>query len=110
MREFYYVTISHTECSFAITPAGEFSTSRLLLNITMASTATTAQTTSMHNKDDIIVDAVVAFKSREEPVQVNGSVCQISSLEVYRGREEAIEISHQEFSLSDNGTIQVCII
>ena len=38
---------------------------------------------------------------------VNSSFCNISSLEVYRGREQAIEISHQGFSLSDNGSIQV---
>ena len=38
---------------------------------------------------------------------VNSSFCQISSLEVYRGREQAIEIGHQGLSLSDNGTIEV---
>ena len=38
---------------------------------------------------------------------LNSSFCQISSLEVYRGREQAIEISQQGFSLSENGTIQV---
>ena len=38
---------------------------------------------------------------------VNGSFCTISSLEVYRGREQAIEISHQGFSLSYNGSIEV---
>ena len=38
---------------------------------------------------------------------VNSSFCQISSLEVYRGRDQAIEISHQGFSLGDNGSIQV---
>ena len=38
---------------------------------------------------------------------VSSSFCHIASLEVYRGREQAIEINHDGFSLSDNGTIQV---
>ena len=35
------------------------------------------------------------------------SSCHIASLEVYRGRDQAIGISHSGFSLSDNGAIQV---
>ena len=38
---------------------------------------------------------------------VSNSLCHISSLEVYRGREQAIEISHKGFSLSENGSIEV---
>ena len=38
---------------------------------------------------------------------VNSSFCNISSLEVYRGRKQAIKISHQGFSLGDNGSVQV---
>ena len=38
---------------------------------------------------------------------VNSSLCAISSLEVYRGREQVIEISHKGFFLSDNGSIEV---
>ena len=33
--------------------------------------------------------------------------CQIDSLEVYRGREQVIEISHDGFSLTENGTVEV---
>ena len=33
--------------------------------------------------------------------------CHIDSLEVYRGREQAIEISHDGFSLTENGTVEV---
>ena len=94
-------------CSFVITPFGEIGlTQRLLLRIEITGTSTTAQTLKTN---DGIVDAIVTFRSREE--QVNGSLCQISSLEVYRGRDQAIEISHQGFSLSDNGTIEVyCLV
>ena len=38
---------------------------------------------------------------------VNSSFCSISSLEVYRGRRQAIEINHEGFSLNDNGSIEV---
>ena len=48
------------------------------------------------------------FKINETNQLVNSSLCHISSLEVYRGRHQAIEISHQGFSLSENGSVKVC--
>ena len=44
-----------------------------------------------------------------EPMQqhVNSSFCHIASLEVYRGRRQITEISHEGFSLSERGTVQV---
>ena len=54
---------------------------------------------------DTTSDAKVILENSE--VQVNQSVCNISSLEVYRGREQAIEISHKGFSLGNLGTIEV---
>ena len=68
----------------------------------MAGNSTIAQTIDMNNQ---IANAVVTFRNREE--QVNGSICNISSLEVYRGREQAIEIDYRGFSLTENGTIKV---
>ena len=53
------------------------------------------------------------FTFNETDQLVNSSLCRISSLEVYRGRQQAIEISYQGFSLTDNGSIKVhtvCII
>ena len=50
---------------------------------------------------------VVSFGFNETNQLVNNSFCNISSLEVYRGREQAVEISHQGFSLGYNGTIEV---
>ena len=73
----------------------------------MEGTVTTAQTLTMNNNNINIVDAVVALRGTAENTQLNTSTCQISNLEVYRGREQAIEISHQGFSLSDNGNIKV---
>ena len=42
-----------------------------------------------------------------QPVLVNNTMCNISSLEVYRGREQTIEISYEGFSLAENGMFKV---
>lgn len=52
-------------------------------------------------------NAVLVFGFNGTNQSVNSSFCNISSLEVYRGMEQAIEISHQGFSLGDNGSIEV---
>ena len=70
----------------------------------MAGNSTITQTIDMNNQ---VADAVVTFKNREEQVSLNGSICEISVLEVYRGREQATNISHHGFSLTENGTIKV---
>ena len=38
---------------------------------------------------------------------IERSSCQIVSLEVYRGKEQAFQINHHGFSLTDNGAIEV---
>ena len=81
---------------------GEFGNPQLHLNIRMEGTSTTALTTNMNNE---IVNATIAFRSLA--LQVNSSICHISSLEVYRGREQAIEIRYEGFILNENGTIKV---
>ena len=53
---------------------------------------------------DIIISTFVFNETKQ---LVNSSFCHISSLEVYRGRDQAIEISHEGFSLSGNGSIEV---
>ena len=54
----------------------------------------------------IYYNEVFKFNRTDQPV--NSSLCYISSLEVYRGRWHVIEISHQGFSLSDDGSMEVC--
>ena len=49
------------------------------------------------------------FKFNETDQPVNSSFCTISSLEVYWGREQVIEISHQGFLLNNNGSVEVCL-
>ena len=49
------------------------------------------------------------LKFNETDQLVNSSHCSISNLEVYRGREEAIKIGHDGFSLSNNSNIEVIV-
>ena len=56
--------------------------------------------------DSSVSDAAVAIINRTHQF-VNGSVCQIASLEVYRGRNQIIEISYDGLSLSENGMVKV---
>ena len=43
----------------------------------------------------------------ESNARLNGSVCKIASLEVYRGSSQAVEISHSGFTLNESGNIVV---
>ena len=56
---------------------------------------------------NIVTDSSITVIYNEANRSVNNNFCNISSLGVYRGREQTIMISHDGFSLSDNGTIEV---
>jgi hypothetical protein len=70
-----------------------------------------AATSSSTSMAPLVVDpsadggATFYFKDTEQ--LINKSVCDIASLEVYRGREQAIKISHNGFTLSNSGTFEV---
>ena len=57
--------------------------------------------------DDEFNEYIVTFGFNGTNRTVNSSFCNISTLEVYRGMEQAIEISHQGFSLNESGSIEV---
>ena len=82
---------------------------RLILSISYqdlnSSTVSTNAVTV--NSQGLVVDAVVVLKEQQMQINNNGSFCAISSLEVYRGRDQAIEITHQGLSLGDGGIIEV---
>ena len=59
---------------------------------------------SINKFNEIYVESF-GFNETNQPV--NSSFCNISNLEVYRGREQAIEISHQGFFINDSGSIEV---
>ena len=92
--------INVTECPFAITPSGE--PHELRLTVDTVKKNSRIQTINSINQ---AANAIIITNSTKKPL--NNSVCDISSLEVYRGRDQAIEISHQGFSLSENGSIKV---
>ena len=52
------------------------------------------------------MDAAVSIVNATHQL-INGSLCQIASLEVYRGRDQITKISHDGFSLSEGGTVKV---
>ena len=53
------------------------------------------------------MNASAKFSFDATDQQVNSSFCHIASLEVYRGREQAIEINHHGFTLNTSGAIEV---
>ena len=93
-----------SECSFKVTPTEEVLTLFLShpINGTLYETAQTLNP----SRSPIIVDALI--RTTELNQTVNSSLCIISSLEVYRGRQQAIAINESVFTLSDSGTIKVC--
>ena len=93
------------ECPFAITPASELNISKLALRFIFDNeTFSISGWTITPNGDDLIA-ALVVHKTTQ--MSVNNSLCNISSLEVYRGRQQNYEISKVGFSLSKKGTIEV---
>ena len=90
-----------TECPFAITPAGEPLQLRLSVQIIMGNSR--MQTS---NSTGMATNATVINTNSTETL-VDSSICSISSLEVYRGRERTIEISHTGFILDNSGSIEV---
>ena len=63
----------------------------------------TAVTSTSNNS--LTTAVVVATNNIKQPV--NGSLCRITSLQVYRGRRHITMISHDGFFLSDEGIFRV---
>ena len=58
-------------------------------------------------KGNTHMHALFMLNRTDQLALVNSSFCYISSLEVYRGRVQSIEINHEEYSLTDFGTVEV---
>ena len=109
---YYTGNFNNTDCNFAITTREDIVPSiyRSILIISYqelnnSTVSTNAITVNSQGTD--VADAVVVLKEQQVQINNNRSFCAISSLEVYRGRDQAIEISHQGFSLGDGGIIEV---
>ena len=100
------MTIVHdyVGCTFAVTP-----TRQSTFLVSLVNKITESQHSAITNVmgTNNFIEYVVSFGFNETNQPVNSSFCDISSLEVYRGREQAIEISHQGFFINDSGSIEV---
>ena len=88
-----------TECNSAIIPSN--STERIAIAAPSMPSSITALIVEADDKGG------TRFHFYETDEAINSSVCQIASLEVYRGRKQAISINYRGFSMSDSGAIEV---
>ena len=94
--------IEHSECRFfALTPSQEpmVESLRLALFFKERKTALTFDSKAKIANASII--------STSNQAHTDGSLCQINSLQVYRGKKQATEISHNGFFLSAKGAFEV---
>lgn len=92
-------------CSFSISPIMERSTFRVALTINHTTDIERTAVTSMSDNTSLTTAIVVATDNISQPV--NGSLCQVTSLEVYRGRKNITKISHDGFFFSNEGNFMV---
>ena len=94
-------TLDTIECSFLLTPMDETSTSRLSVYFK------NEDSKILLEYSDNRVKATVSVRQGSINQPINSSHCQIASLEVYRGMEQAFNISYDGFSLSNGSTLVV---
>ena len=88
--------LASIECPYAINQTGEsHPLSFITVTVNGTSRLETSIGTGVYTNETVIISTV------------DSSFCRISGLEVYRGREQAIEISHEGISLGNSGTIEV---
>ena len=92
------------ECGFAFTPSeGSLSLTTALIFV--------HQNGSIFKQfkivDASLTDAAISSNISNTHQLVNGSVCEIASLEVYRGSDQITEISYGGLSLSESGIVEV---
>ena len=100
------IILNASECGFAFTPSeGSLGLTTALVFAHQNETITiTFKQFKM--VDASLTDAAISVINGTHQF-VNGSLCQIASLEVYRGSNQITEISYAGFSLSENGIVEV---
>ena len=93
------------DCIFAIAPSGSPMTYELAAFISTPEHQ--VKTLIGAFTGTIIKDAVVTERRQNQQIMSSISDCLISSLEVYRGRQQITQISHSGISITHNGSIQV---
>lgn len=93
------------DCTFAIAPSGSPMTYVLAAFINIPEHQ--VKTLIGAFTGTIIKDAVVTERRQNQQIMSSISDCLITSLEVYRGRQQITQISHSGISITHNGSIQV---
>ena len=102
------------DCDFFIAPSEDLMDSRISLAIT--DSPNTGNQADLRMRASIYIvgssgitdsEAVVVFNGTMAYQIVDNAACNITSLKVYRGRRQVIEISHRGFSLNERGNIGV---
>lgn len=93
------------DCMFAIAPSGSPMTYELAAFINIPGHQ--VETLIGVFMGAIIKDAVVTERRQNQQIMSSISDCLITSLEVYRGRQQITQISHSGISITQNRSIQV---
>ena len=96
--------MNHTDCEFGFVPETEILSNFRIAVFTEQENGSQSEQSTLATYLNTVVTNVTIVNNHQP---VNRSVCSISNLEVYRGREEVTEISHDGFSLTDRGTVEV---
>ena len=94
-------------CRFSVTPNEELSNLTLTLAITESNPPRLLTNATTVNSFRELADAIIVYNEMQRVVS---PTCQITSLEVYRGRDQVTMIRHGGFSLSISGMIEVSIM
>ena len=90
-----------TGCKFAVAPNESWMVHRIIVNITES----VLHTVNVNNTSS--TTAIVIHQHEQGPV----ANCHVKSLEVYRGRQQTLDIGQNHgFSITDEGTIEVSIL
>ena len=102
----YRIIILNLDCGFAFIPSeGQPNLTTALVFINQSGSK--LDQLKIADRSTSQIDAAVSIIINGTHQLINESLCQIASLEVYRGRNQIIEISHNGLSLSEGGTVQV---
>ena len=96
-------------CSFSVAPSKEISYLTLTLAITEPGQQHLLMAATTINSSNQVTNATIVYNETSQLVPIVSSVCRITSLEVYRGRDHVTRIRHNGFSLSDSGTVEASI-
>ena len=99
------IIMNASECGFAFTPSGG-SLSLTTALVFVHQNGSIFKQFKIAKSHASIIDAAISVINETHPF-VNWSLCQIASLEVYRGSNQITEISYAGFSLSENGIVEV---